>query len=56
MPEIFENLSVVTYRTGNAGYILFTLIDSFADSLRDQPVKVEVSYQWGYTRLGMGYR
>jgi hypothetical protein len=56
MPETFENLSVVTYRTGNAGYILFTLTSSFADSLRDQPVKVEVSHQWGYTRLGMGDR
>jgi hypothetical protein len=56
MPEAFENLSVVTYRTGNAGYILFTLFDSFADSLRNQPTKVEVCYQWGYTRIGMGDR
>jgi hypothetical protein len=56
MPDKFENLSVVMYRTGKAGYILFTLLDSFASSLRDQPVKVEVNYQWGYTRLGMGDR
>jgi hypothetical protein len=56
MPDKFENLSVVMYRTGKAGCILFTLLDSFASSLRDQPVKVEVNYQWGYTRLGMGDR
>jgi hypothetical protein len=40
MPEAFENLSVVTYRTGKEGPILFTLLNSFANSLRDQPVKV----------------
>jgi hypothetical protein len=56
MPESFGNLSVVTYRTREAGYILFTLLDSFADSLKNQPVKVGVTYQWGYTRIGMGDR
>jgi hypothetical protein len=56
MPETFQNLSVVAYRTGKAGYILFTPLDSFANSLRDQPVKVEVEYEWGYTRIGMGNR
>jgi hypothetical protein len=56
MHEIFKNLSVVAYRTGKAGYILFTLLDSFANSLRDQPVKVEVENEWGYTRIGMGDR
>jgi hypothetical protein len=45
MPEVFEVLSVITYRNGKAGYIVFTLLDSFADGLRDQPVKVEVEYQ-----------
>jgi hypothetical protein len=54
MPEIFEGLSVITNRNGKAGHILFTLIDSFASSLRDQPVEVEVEYRWGYARLGMG--
>jgi hypothetical protein len=56
MPETFKGLSVTTYRTGEAGYILFTLLNSFADSLRDQPVKVEVNYHWSYTRIGMGDR
>jgi hypothetical protein len=56
MPETFENLSVVTYRTGEAGYILFTLFDSFAESLKRMPVKVEVTYQWGYTRIVSGDR
>jgi hypothetical protein len=54
MPETFQSLSVITYRTGKAGYILFTLLDSFANSLRDHPVKVEVEYECGYTRIGMG--
>jgi hypothetical protein len=56
MPDKIENLSVVMYRTGKAGYILFTLLDSFAPSLRDQPVKVEVNHRGGYTRFGMGDR
>jgi hypothetical protein len=56
MPDKFENLSVVMYRTGKAGYILFTLLDSFASSLRDQTVKIEVNDRGGYTSLGMGDR
>jgi hypothetical protein len=56
MPNAFEGMSVVTYRNGKAGHVLFTLLDSFANSLRDHPVKVEVEYQWGYTRIGMGDR
>jgi hypothetical protein len=56
MPETAENLTVTTRRTGDPGYILFTLPDSFADSLMDQPVKVEVNYHWCYTRIGMGDR
>jgi hypothetical protein len=56
MPEMFEEMSVVTRRNGKASYILFTLLNSFANSLRDQPVKVEVEYHGGYTRIGMGDR
>jgi hypothetical protein len=56
MPGTFDGLSVITYRNGKAGHILFTLLDTFANSLKDQPVKVEVEYRWGYTRLGMGDR
>jgi hypothetical protein len=56
MPEMFEEMSVVTRRNGKAGHILFTLLNSFANSLRDDPVKVEVEYHGGYTRIGMGDR
>jgi hypothetical protein len=56
MPESFEEMSVITRRDGKAGYILFILLNSFADSLRDQPVKIEVEYRGGYTRIGMGDR
>jgi hypothetical protein len=56
MPEMFDEMSVVAFRNGKAGYILFTLLNSFANSLRDQPVKVEVEYHGGYTRIGMGDR
>jgi hypothetical protein len=30
MPETFEGLSVISYRNGKAGYIVFTLLNSFA--------------------------
>jgi hypothetical protein len=53
MPEVFEEISVVTFRNGKSGYILFTLLNSFSSSLRDQPVKVEVEYRGGYTRIRM---
>jgi hypothetical protein len=56
MPEFFEGLSVTATRNGREGRILFTHINSYHNSLRDQPVKVEVSYRWGYTRIGMGDR
>jgi hypothetical protein len=56
IPEKFEGLSVISYRTGKAGYILFTLLNSFAHSLNDQPVRVEVEYDLGYTRIGTGDR
>jgi hypothetical protein len=47
---------IYLFRNGREGRILFTLIDSYHSSLRDQPVKVEVSYRWGYNRIGMGDR
>jgi hypothetical protein len=53
MPTTFTGLSMVTSRNGKEGRILFTLIDSYADSLRDQPVKAQVTYFRGYTRIGM---
>jgi hypothetical protein len=49
MPEMFDEMSVITFRNGKAGYILFTLLNSFANSLRDQPVKVEVEFHGVYT-------
>jgi hypothetical protein len=54
MPDTFENLSVRTYRDGKAGYILFELLDSFATSLMDRPCRVQIEYEYGYTRLGIG--
>jgi hypothetical protein len=56
MPEMFDEMPVIPYRNGKAGDILFTLLNSFANSLRGQPVKVEVEYHGGYTRIGMGER
>jgi hypothetical protein len=56
IPPAVQGMSVITYRDGKAGYVLFTLLDSFATSLKSQPIKVEVEYQWGYTRIGMGDR
>jgi hypothetical protein len=56
MPTQFEGLSMITSRNGKEGRILFTLLDSFGSSLKDQPVKVEVEYQRGFTRIGMGDR
>jgi hypothetical protein len=56
IPEEFEGLSVTSRRNGKAGYVLFTLLDSFSSSLDDLPVKVEIEYHLGYTRIGMGDR
>jgi hypothetical protein len=53
MPDTFTDLSVRTYRDGKAGYILFELLDSFAASLTDMPCRVQIGYEFGYTRLGI---
>jgi hypothetical protein len=54
MPDTFTNLSMRTYRSGEAGYILYEPLDSFAGNLTDMPVRVQMEYEWGYTKLGMG--
>jgi hypothetical protein len=54
MPDTFTNLSVRTYRYGNAGYIPYEPLDSFAGNLTDMPVRVHVEYDYGYAKFGMG--
>jgi hypothetical protein len=56
MPSTFEGLSVRTYRNGKADYILFELLDNFPYSLSDQPVRAEIEYLYGCTRIGMSDR
>jgi hypothetical protein len=54
MPDSFSNLSVRAYRTGEAGYILYEALDSLAGDLTEMAVRVQIEYDYGYTKLGMG--
>jgi hypothetical protein len=54
MPETFTGITVKTYRTGKAGYILFELLDNCASSMEDQPIRVQISYEYGHARVGIG--
>jgi hypothetical protein len=54
MPETFTNLSIRAYRTGKAGYILYEPLDSLSGELIEMPVRVEIEYDYSYTKLGMG--
>jgi hypothetical protein len=56
MPAIFEDLSVTTSRSGEAGYILYEPDDSFAGKITEMPVRVRLSHHFGYTKIGMGDR
>jgi hypothetical protein len=48
MPVTFSNLSV------RAGYILYEPLDGLAGNLIDMPVRVQIQYHYGDSKLGMG--
>jgi hypothetical protein len=54
MPDVFQDLSVTAYKNGRADYILYEPLDSLAGNLTDMPVRVQIEYRNGYTKIGMG--
>jgi hypothetical protein len=56
LPGSFVDVSVTTSRSGNASYILFEPDDNFAGRPSEMPIKVRISYNNGYTIIGMGDR
>jgi hypothetical protein len=53
-PNTFTNLSVQTPRTGEAGYILYEPLDGLAGKITEMQLRVQIGYDYGYTKLGMG--
>jgi hypothetical protein len=56
MHPILEGLSVRAFKIGKAGHILFEPLDSWARSLADQLVQVQIEYRYGHALLVMGDR
>jgi hypothetical protein len=58
MPSILEVINIVralqTVPANFFQFILFEPLDSWARSLADQPVQVQIEYRYGHTRFGMG--
>jgi hypothetical protein len=56
MPVTFTGLSVKAYRDGRSGYTLHEPLDSPAVNLTGQPVRIQIEYEYGFAKLGMGDR
>jgi hypothetical protein len=53
MPESSDETTVLTFRDDQAGYILFTPLDSLAVAMKKHPVQAVIKYEEGHMKVGM---